>query len=233
MAKTQSPALLLTDAERTALRKARITVRDLGEMRPEDVVEATKGKMSLEHARENVGTSTGAVGACSSTGSTRSKSRSRSSRRAMPVLPHSSLSHSSQARTRRWESSTMMATWASSSLASTSRGSRHAKRAARPQRRRSESSSGGSSTTTTGLRARRGARPSRAVVAVRRRRAALIRKIRRAKERGIIMSNAPVASHAPPQSSALTCVNAFALAPQIGQLAGGWPSSMWPHTVHR
>ena len=53
MAKTQSPALLLTDAERTALRKARITVRDLGEMRPEDVVEATKGKMSLEHAREN------------------------------------------------------------------------------------------------------------------------------------------------------------------------------------
>ena len=53
MAKTQNPVLLLSDAERAALRKARIRVRDLGEMRPEDVVAATKGKMSLEHAREN------------------------------------------------------------------------------------------------------------------------------------------------------------------------------------
>lgn len=53
MAKTQNPVLLLSDVERAALRKARITVRDLGNMRPEDVVEVTKGKMSIEHAREN------------------------------------------------------------------------------------------------------------------------------------------------------------------------------------
>lgn len=53
MAKTQNPVLLLSDAERAALRKARIRVRDLGAMRPEEVVASTKGKMSLEHARKN------------------------------------------------------------------------------------------------------------------------------------------------------------------------------------
>ncbi len=53
MPKTQNPTLLLSDAERAALRRARIKVRDLGEMHPEDVVAATTGKMSLENAREN------------------------------------------------------------------------------------------------------------------------------------------------------------------------------------
>lgn len=53
MPKTQNPTLLLSDAERAALRKARIKVRDLGDMSPEDVVAATNGAMSLESAREN------------------------------------------------------------------------------------------------------------------------------------------------------------------------------------
>jgi hypothetical protein len=51
--KSSNPVLLLTDAERSALRKAKITVRRLGDYRPEDVVLATAGIMTLDRAREH------------------------------------------------------------------------------------------------------------------------------------------------------------------------------------
>jgi hypothetical protein len=53
MTKSQGPVLLLTDEEKAALKRAKLRIRDLGDHEPEHVVEATRGVMTLDRARES------------------------------------------------------------------------------------------------------------------------------------------------------------------------------------